>query len=694
MKWFSAGLTFVSVATVAGLILGILGGGLDEGFAALALILATAAAIWAWIETSPFVIRKKASVPPPPPELPKSKRAQRRLLRETRQANAPAAPAPPSAPPPRRWHFWTWAVGIVFLTFAVRSFCWLLWIDGNHLKIQSTNNLGDLALHITYIKYFANGVALWPDNPIYVYSKLRYPAGIDFFNSLLILQHVDLIRVLVWTGLLGSVATFYALYRWGGAFTIAGFLFNGGIAGYAFFRTHEFTCNREDKLAWKNIPLTMFVTQRGLLYAIPAGLLLLLHWRRKYYPSEKDRSLGKGPGLVPWWVEWSIYATMPLFHVHTFLALSGVLLFWLVIGNGEMRKEIVTLLLAALLPATWIVWMITDHFQAKSILSWAPGWLQSDPAFSTSALTFWFENFGLMLPAMIALVGLVCWQFWKRIAENKNGKPGLTLLLPLAGGILLFVLFLLADHWGWGIGKMPLWIELIVLLLLAGLIGLTIIGLQPFRNSVSRTFAFVLPGALIFLFAIFVKTAPWGWDNTKLIIWAYFICLPFLWRDLIMQWSIPLRAGMCFIFFLSGFVCLFGGLKVGGYDLADRTEVSGVANALRKIPIKERFAAFPTYNHPLLLNGRKMVLGYPGHLWTQGFSEYGKVEQRLRGLMLGAPDWQEQARALQARYLFWGNEEKRNYGSSSQPWKDQAAVVATGTWGTIYDLERPASAAQ
>ena len=74
-------------------------------------------------------------------------------------------------------------------------------MDGNNLKIQSPNNLGDLALHITYIKYFANGVALWPDNPIHVFSHLRYPVGIDFLIRFFILQHVDLIRMLVWTGL-------------------------------------------------------------------------------------------------------------------------------------------------------------------------------------------------------------------------------------------------------------------------------------------------------------------------------------------------------------------------------------------------------------------------------------------------------------------------------------------------------------
>ncbi len=643
MKWCSAGLTLVNVATMAGLLLGIVGGGLDGGFAGLALVLGLAAAIYAWLETAPFVLRQKVVVPPPP-QLPKSKRARRRMKLDT--------PPEVTAPPPRRWHFWGWAVGVVFALFAVRSFCWILWVDGKNYKIQSPFNLGDLSLHITYIKYFANGVALWPDNPVHVASSLRYPAGIDLFDSLLLLQHVDLVQALVWTGLLGSVATFYAFHRWGGPFAIAGFLFNGGLAGYVFFRTHQFIDYQSEKIAWKSIPLTMFLTQRGLLYAIPAGLLLLLHWRRKYFPSRPNEMISQRRGLLPWWVEWSLYATMPLFHVHTFLALSGVLAFWLLVGTWEMRKQIAILLSAAFVPATWIVWMITDHLQAKSILAWAPGWLQSDPGFSTSAVRFWIVNFGLTLPALIALVAVVIWRDrGNQVAQVTEGMEQEASAEVVAG---------------------PGWWE---------------------RLCVSQSFAFVTPAALIFIFALFVKTAPWGWDNTKLIIWAYFICLPFLWRDLIARFPIPMRAGVCFLLFFSGFVSLLGGLSVGspGFDIADRTELDAIATVVRRVPIEERFAAFPTFNHPLLLNGRKVVLGYPGHLWTQGF-DYAPIEQQLTALMQGAPDWRERARALHARYLFWGENEKRNYASSSQPWRDQAAVVGTGFWGTIYDLEQPASA--
>ena len=647
MKFFSAGLTFVNVATIAGLLLGIVGSGLDGGLAGLALLIGLAAAICAWFGTAPFARRTRVVVAPAQP-LPKSKRARRRMKLD--------APATVAAPPPRRWHFWAWAVGIVFLMFAVRSFCWLLWVDGANLKIQSPNNLGDLSLHITYIKYFANGVALWPDNPIHAFSSLRYPAGIDFFNSLLLLQHIDLVRALVWTGLLGSAATFYGFYRWGGAFGIAGFLFNGGLAGFAFLRTHNFIDYQAERIAWKSIPLTMFVTQRGLLYAIPVGLLLLLHWRRKYYPAAPNDEPNDAPsgrrGFLPWWVEWSLYATMPFFHVHTFLALSIVLGFWLLIGTWEMRKQIAILLAAAFIPATLIVRMITDHFQAKSILAWAPGWLQSDPGFSNSAVSFWVTNFGLTLPAMIALVGVVGWQTWRA----RHPAP-----VPAPDDV-----------------SAP---------------EITTASASNPPQSFSAAFAFVIPAAGIFLFALFVKTAPWGWDNTKLIIWAYFICLPFLWSELLAKTFWPIRAGVCFCLFFSGFVSLFGGLTVGrpGFDIANRIELEAVATVVRKVPIKERFAAFPTFNHPLLLNGRKVVLGYGGHLWTQGF-DYGPIEQQLKRLMLGAPDWQERARELHARYLFWGREEQREYAASSQPWKGKAAVVATGFWGTIYDLERPASA--
>src|SRR5882762_2889940 len=569
MKWLSAGLTFVNLSVVCGLLLGMVGHGLNALSAALALLCGVAFAVAAWLGTCN-------------PDKPSGSGARF------------------SKPVWRYGKIWFWLVAAFFALFAVRSFYWLLYIDGSDLKIQSPNNLGDLSLHIALIRNFANGVQLWPDSPIYAFSKLRYPAGIDLFNALLCLAHVDLMRGLVWTGLLGSLATFYAFFRWGGTFGVAGFLFNGGIAGFQFFTTFKFLDYQGDKaIAWKSIALSMFVTQRGLLYAIPVGLLLLWHWREKFFTgglvagigdpgTQTDRIQRSGP--LPFWVELSLYASMPLFHVHTFLALSSVLACLFIMGDARTRKHVVTLLASAFLPATFFVWLITDHFQAGSVLEWHPGWVQSDEDFARPFFSFWFLNLGILIPLVFVLIGLCMQRVWKT-------------------------------------------------------------GIRS-GDELSEDVAFLLAATAIFVFAFFVKTAPWGWDNLKIMIWAYFLVLPFLWTHLIARWSMPVRVAVCIALFGSGFVSLFGGLAAGrsGFGFANRAELDEVGDAIRRLPGEARFAAYPIYNHPLLLQGRKVVLGYPGHLWTEGF-DYKNTYDWLTELMQGAGDWRETARSLRVRYL-------------------------------------------
>ncbi|MBA2743699.1 MAG: hypothetical protein H0U43_05235, partial [Chthoniobacterales bacterium] len=517
------------------------------------------------------------------------------------------------------------------------SFCWLIFIDGNEIKVQSPNNLGDIALHITYIKNFASGVPLWPENPIYIFSNMRYPAGTDLFNSLLLLVGVDLIRGLIWAAVVASAATCFALYRWGGSFTLAGFLFNGGLAGFQVLRTWKFLDYQgEPTMAWKSLALSMFVTQRGVLYALPAGLLLLYHWRAKYFPTRgatfqvadpAPRKLKTCATPLPFWLELSLYATMPLFHVHTFMALSIVAALFFAVGTREMRKDFATLVGVAFLPATFFMWTITDHFHASSVLKWSPGWVQSAPGeMAMPFVRFWLWNFGAFVPLALLLIG-----FCVARALRPN---------------------------------------------------------ERFTITAHPALAFLTPAVVIWVLACLFKTAPWEWDNIKLIIWAYLIMLLFLWSELIVLCPLLVRVAACVALFGSGFVSLFGGLAAGhpGFSISDRGEVEAVGAVVRKVPLDARFASFPNYNHPLLLQGRKVVMGYPGHVWTQGF-DYNETEKQLSAVMLGAPDWRDQAQALGARYLFWGREEKANYAGSTRVWEREAQLVASGSWGAIYDLE-------
>jgi hypothetical protein len=175
------------------------------------------------------------------------------------------------------------------------------------------------------------------------------------------------------------------------------------------------------------------------------------------------------------------------------------------------------------------------------------------------------------------------------------------------------------------------------------------------------------------------------------MVWGYFLILPFLWSDILGRWAFPERAAICVALFGSGFVTLLGGLSAGhpGFGLIERARLDYAGAAMRPLPMDARFAAWPTFNCPVLLQGRKAVAGYPGHLWTEGF-DYTKVNNRLTALMTGAADWRDAAQALGVRYIFWGQDEKANYQSSSRPWEATSFLVASGDWGAIYDLAAPA----
>jgi hypothetical protein len=526
----------------------------------------------------------------------------------------------------RRLTGWEWGAVIAFSLFSLRAFLWLVFTVGDEIRVLSPNNLGDLSIHLTYIHQLANGVPLWPDNPIVSNAKLTYPFGVDLLSSLLLLGGFDTMRGLIWVGLAGCALTGFALWRWGGAFTLFGFLANGGMAGFVALRTGEIL-DYQGELAWKSFALALLVTQRGLLFALPAGLLLLCSWRTRYFNKGAD-----GDRPLPLAGELLLYGTMPIFHLHTFLFLSLLLLAWF-IAYEEKRALLLRFVGLSILPATVLTLLVTGSLKGPALVSWYPGWMQGEPEF----LTMCAEIYGLTSPWITVPF------FWL-----------------LNFGFLPFFVFGL-------------------LVAIAG------------RRTLTWPRAAVIPAVAIFALCCFVKFAPWAWDNTKLMIWSYIIVLPFLWSEVISKWPLWLRSVACFGLFGSGIISTFGGFDGThrGFTIAFRSELDFVRPALRSIPATERFIAHPSYNHPLLLLGRPLVLGYTGHVWSHGYpweSEY----QRVVSILQGVDDWREQAAQTGARYLFWGAQEEEAYDGSPQPWRGECRVVAEGSWGAIFDLKEPA----
>ena len=397
--------------------------------------------------------------------------------------------------------------------------------------------------------------------------------------------------------------------------------------------------------------MAIFVTQRGFLFALPAGLLLLTHWRERLFaaplataiaPNASRRHTGDpppNPGILPFWIEALLYAILPIFHLYAFVFLSLLLGWWFAVyfARRDLRLHILGLVLVAFLPASWEVALMTNNFVGATGNLWfEPGWMQGRATF----LKFWLLNFGLFAVLAPAI--------WARCAWDL-AQPDDPPLPADAGGRRL-----------------------------------------PSITRVQDTAAaFVLPAGLLFLFASIIMLSPWDWDNTKLMIWSYLVVLPFIWQRWIRPFAAPVRWPLCAALFLSGAVSLAGGLRHMnvGYYLGRKAELEAVDAATRALPIEARFAAAPAYNHPLVFAGRKLAMGYDGHLYSQGIF-YEPIERDLTALMLGLPDWRRAAGRLGVRYVFWGPREEKAYADSMQPWATADAVVATGTWGSIYDLEK------
>jgi len=329
--------------------------------------------------------------------------------------------------------FWDYLVLGVFTWAAFRAFFWLYYPDGGVLKVLSPHNLGDLSLHLGLIRYFAGGIAFWPPNPLLVGVPLTYPPGADFFNALLVSAGWDVRGSLVAVGFVWALAAGWALWRYGGAFCVAAFLFGGGLAGFAIFRTGEFL-EYGSGGTWKNAFLTMLVTQRGFLFALPAGLALLWSWRKDFAPDASSPR-------IPLLFQVLLYATMPLFQVHAFVFLSAVLAF-AVPANPRGWRAPVRLAAWAFVPAAACMAVVTDRFTAGGALRWDPFWTLEPGGLS-----------GFLLEFGVAVFLAV----WLLAALVKSGdRAGLWMAgVPALVAVLAFLVPV--TDWAWDNTKFLIW---------------------------------------------------------------------------------------------------------------------------------------------------------------------------------------------------------------------------------------------
>jgi hypothetical protein len=332
-----------------------------------------------------------------------------------------------------------WIMILIYGCASARAFFWLIYPSGDEWKILSPNNLGDLALHLSFIRWLAFAPHWWPGSPILAGDPLRYPLGSDLFNALLLRIGVPVETGLVWCGVIGSILAGIALWRWGKAVALAAFLFNDGIG--RLFLVKKDGVEPEEILQWKNFFLTLFVTQRGFLFALPAGLLLLSAWREEFF--------GTGKRSIPLPIQVLLLAALPLFSIHASLFL-GVAMTGLWILAPVSRYALQRLALAAWPLMALSGWLVTSGAGGPSAvhaLGFAPGWM------SDGSLCFWFWNFGITLPLAVALCIL--------LTRHGASVEGRAFVWP-ASAMFAACLVIRFAPWPWDNTKLMLWSWLVI----------------------------------------------------------------------------------------------------------------------------------------------------------------------------------------------------------------------------------------
>ena len=285
-----------------------------------------------------------------------------------------------------------------------------------------------------------------------------------------------------------------------------------------------------------------------LLYAFPAGLVLLWSWRERFFSGDgKEENV---PALLGGAAALLDHAVVSPAHLHfssrccSDAGCCSCFVRWFAGLDCLGITHVFRLIVWSLVPATVVIALITGFFKSSSLVHLPADWTWmygEQPQFAEWATKF----------APHFLTGILgraaCW------TVNFGVFP------PLVG-VLVYKL------------------------------------IRQFKTpSLLKAGAFVIPSALIFIFSCSVMLAPWEWDNTKIMIWPYFTVLPFLWEHLIAKWNVWLRGACCFALWFSGFISLLGGIDGShtGYDLARRSELDAVAAAVRQIPPTALLRGFP-----------------------------------------------------------------------------------------------------
>jgi hypothetical protein len=518
----------------------------------------------------------------------------------------------------------------------------------NGLYAGYVNIWGDWAAHLTFAGSFAYGHNFPPEYPIDPGHHLGYPFMMDFFAANLVPLGARLTSSLVVTsGLLGlafPAVLYLAAQRLAGSraaamIAVFVFLFSGGLGfyqlldgirhgglGVLFHLPREYTLNRDLNFQWLNPVLAYLVPQRSTLFGFSLVLILLV----VLWLAVRSGSKGR-----PFLFCGVVAGFMPVYHVHAYGTVVALALFWALLFSRRVQ---------------WFAFFIPALAIGIPILVWM--W----PAANNSVC-----GDGPSLHGYCYELGWLSYLDWQR------------------DGLVWF-----SRDWVW------FWIKntsVFIPLLLAG---------HVFRRWIPTGFAkWFAPMWLWFLVPNVIVLQPWDWDNTKFFIfWALLgsvVVGGVLARMFQRGPGTAVAAAVLLLLLgLSGALDL---ARASDYSVSSvqLTDAGGlhVADWVRNhTSPKSVFAVADEHNSPIpTLAGRRVMIGYPGWLWTYGLPDYTAKGTDLKKILAGDPSAPDLVRKYGVDYVMIGPQEVPR-GASRAFWDEHGKLVYDQDGYAVYQVIR------
>lgn len=487
------------------------------------------------------------------------------------------------------------------------------------------NTFGDIQYHIGIANSFYLGDNFPPQNPIYPGVHLAYPFMIDFNSAILEFIGMNLQLSLVLPGLVF------------------------GICFFAFFILFSFRFLKS--VGGSLLSLLVFVFNGGLGgYLVLKDALSSANFLEAI-PVQFSATIDKYNFRFPNAISSVFMAERPiLIGMAAFFVV--LLLLWV---GFEKKKADIEFLLAGLLIGLLPLWH-THTLIALGLtvpFYFLAYWLYHKTSFAR-ALRLFLPILYFSLP--LGILGM-SWHYSQ----------------VFGGGVHFFNL-----KTGWIVGPEGFWkfwlnnLGIFPLLLIAGFFVLD--KKQKF---------FYFPAISILVAANFVNFQPFDWDNYKLLLVWYAVSSVVVGKLIYVLFSKArvIAFGIIFFLFISGMVLIIGDyLTFHGLFSSEDIELASWEETNTRPT--DLILTGPQHNQFSLLAGRKILLGYPGYLWTQGIDS-GSRSTDARKMYEGDMDL---VKRYGVDYIVLGYEERRAYKPDEDYLNTNFILVKETTNFKIYKV--------